>query len=83
MPLKERIFKNNYVSEGTWTMRAGNQMMAGFDYAILDLIGQLDNRPVHRILGGAHRDQVGYFFFFAGEHHGRTGATRRRRCRCR
>jgi len=66
VPLKARIFADTYVAEGTWTMRAGNQMMAGFDFAILDLIGKLDSRPIHRLLGGAHRDQVGYFFFLQG-----------------
>ncbi len=64
--VKSRIFTEAYITQGAWTMRAYNQMMAGFDFAILDLIGKLDNRPVHQILGGAHRDKVGYFFFLQG-----------------
>ena len=34
--------------------------------AILDLQGKLYNRPVHQLLGGAHRDKVGYFYFLQG-----------------
>ena len=64
--IKNRIFTDAYIIQGTWTMRAYNQMMAGFDFAILDLIGKLDNRPIHQILGGAHRNKVGYFFFLQG-----------------
>ena len=66
VPLKDRILTECYITQGAWTLRAYNQMMAGFDFAILDLIGKLDNRPVHQILGGAHRDKVGYFFFLQG-----------------
>ena len=66
VPLKERLLTECYITQGAWTLRAYNQMMAGFDFAILDLIGKLDNRPVHQILGGAHRDKVGYFFFLQG-----------------
>ena len=62
--IKNRIFTDAYIVKCTWTMRAYNQMMAGFDFAILDLIGKFDNRPIHQILGGAHRNKVGYFFFY-------------------
>ena len=64
--LKKRIFTDFYETQGAWTLRAYNQMMTGFDFAILDLIGKLDKRPIHQILGGAHRKKVGYFFFLQG-----------------
>ena len=64
--LKDRVFADAYIGQAIWTMRAYNQMMTGFDFAILDLIGKLDKRPVHQVLGGAHREKVGYFFFLQG-----------------
>lgn len=65
--LRDRILKENYQSLGASTIRACNQMLAGLDFAMWDAMGKLAGRPVHDLLGGAHRRKVGYFFFLQGD----------------
>lgn len=64
--IKNCISTEAYIIQGAWIMWAYNQMMAGFEFAILNLIGKLNDRPIHQIFGGAHRNKVWYFFFLQG-----------------
>ena len=66
-PLVDRIFRQEYLGHGANVMRAANQMFSGIDMAMWDLQGKLAGLPVHRLLGGAHRKAVGYFYFLQGE----------------
>lgn len=66
-PLIDRIFRQEYLGYGANIMRAANQMFSGIDMAMWDLQGKLAGLPVHRLLGGAHRKAVGYFYFLQGE----------------
>lgn len=66
-PLIARIFHREYLGHGANIMRAANQMFSGIDMALWDLQGKLAGLPVHRLLGGAHRKAVGYFYFLQGE----------------
>ncbi|QEN85614.1 muconate cycloisomerase [Labrys sp. KNU-23] len=66
-PLIARIFHQEYLGHGANIMRAANQMFSGVDMAMWDLQGKLAGLPVHRLLGGAHRKAVGYFYFLQGE----------------
>ena len=66
-PLIARIFHREYLGYGANIMRAANQMFSGIDMAMWDLQGRLAGLPVHRLLGGAHRRAVGYFYFLQGE----------------
>ncbi len=67
MPIKEKILRNDYMALGANIMRAANQMLSGFDIAVLDLQGKLVGRPVNQLLGGAHHDSIGYFYFLQGD----------------
>lgn len=66
-PVIARIFHQEYLGHGANIMRAANQMFSGIDMALWDLQGKLAGLPVHRLLGGAHRKAVGYFYFLQGE----------------
>ena len=44
-----------------------NQGFAGLELALWDLIGKAKGEPVHRLLGGAMHDTIGYFAFPQGE----------------
>jgi muconate cycloisomerase len=44
-----------------------NQLLAGVEMALWDVVGKALGQPVHRLLGGAIRDWVGYFGFVQGE----------------
>jgi muconate cycloisomerase len=44
-----------------------NQLMAGVEMALWDLVGKALGQPVHRLMGGAVRGAVGYFAFPQGE----------------
>jgi L-alanine-DL-glutamate epimerase-like enolase superfamily enzyme len=54
---------------GLWQFRAGtgNFAWAGIDMALWDLCGKQVGQPVHRLLGGAVRDGVDYYYFVSGE----------------
>jgi muconate cycloisomerase len=43
------------------------QAMAGIDLALWDAIGKAAGQPLHRLLGGAVRDEVRYFGFVQGD----------------
>ncbi|WP_375691060.1 mandelate racemase/muconate lactonizing enzyme family protein [Pseudooceanicola sp. LIPI14-2-Ac024] len=65
--LRDRILSQSYMAYGANTMRAANQMLAGIDFALWDAQGKLAGRPVTKLLGGAYRRKVGYFFFLQGD----------------
>jgi L-alanine-DL-glutamate epimerase-like enolase superfamily enzyme len=44
-----------------------SQAMAGFELALWDAIGKAAGQPLHRILGGAIRDEIRYFGFVQGD----------------
>lgn len=67
VPLINDIFRREYLGAGANVMRAANQMFAGIDMAMWDLLGKLRDQPVHKLLGGAHRKEVGYFYFLQGD----------------
>lgn len=66
-PLIDRIFRREYLGHGANIMRAANQMFSGIDMAMWDLQGRLAGQPVSQLLGGRHREKVGYFYFLQGE----------------
>jgi L-alanine-DL-glutamate epimerase-like enolase superfamily enzyme len=50
---------------GLWALRAmtGNYAWAAFDMALWDLCGKSSGLPVYKLLGGAVRNDVDYFFY--------------------
>jgi L-alanine-DL-glutamate epimerase-like enolase superfamily enzyme len=50
---------------GLWALRAmtGNYAWAAFDMALWDLCGKSSGLPVYKLLGGAVRSEVDYFFY--------------------
>ena len=43
------------------------QVTAGLEMALWDLLGKINNPPVHKMLGGAQRDFIQYFGFVQGK----------------
>ncbi|MET0482605.1 MAG: enolase C-terminal domain-like protein, partial [Aestuariivirgaceae bacterium] len=41
----------------------GNFAYAGIDMALMDLCGKQCGQPIHRLLGGAMREEVDYFYY--------------------
>ena len=61
-------YQANFAAIGTGnTPRFGNQMLAGLEMALWDLVGKACGQPVHRLLGGALRDEIQYFGFLQGD----------------
>lgn len=67
VPLISYTFRREYLGAGANVMRAANQMFSGIDMAMWDLLGKIQKKPVHKLLGGAHRKEVGYFYFLQGD----------------
>jgi len=65
--LIDAAFRQEYLAHGAMLMRAANQLFSGLDMALLDLQGRLAGVPAHRLLGGAFRERVGYFYFLQGD----------------
>lgn len=57
----------NFYKRGTWDRRihSANFAFAGIDQALWDLCGKECSKPIYRLLGGALRDDVDYFFYLA------------------
>ncbi len=61
---REAIFRD-YQIAGNWQFQAmtGNFAFAGIDMALWDLCGKACGQPVYRLLGGAMRQSVDYFYY--------------------
>ena len=59
-------YRANFLTFGGNMPRYANQLMCGFEMAAMDLQGQVVGRPVWDLLGGAQREDVGYFYFLQG-----------------
>jgi L-alanine-DL-glutamate epimerase-like enolase superfamily enzyme len=61
-------YRLGFNSRGTGSApRYFSQAMAGIELALWDAIGKAAGQPLHRILGGAVRDEVRYFGFVQGD----------------
>jgi len=61
-----RAFRGLFLAFGANMPRYFNQMVSGLEMAALDLQGKHLGCPVWDLLGGAVREQVGYFYFLQG-----------------
>jgi L-alanine-DL-glutamate epimerase-like enolase superfamily enzyme len=61
---REAIFRD-YQIGGNWQFQAmtGNFAFAGIDMALWDLAGKACGQPVYRLMGGAMRETVDYFYY--------------------
>jgi len=60
-------YRANFLVFGGNMPRYANQLFCGLEMAALDLQGKIAGRPVWDLLGGARREDVGYFHFIQGE----------------
>ena len=62
----ERIARDVFVA-GAWQFQAttGNFAFAGIDMALWDLCAKACGQPLYRLLGGAVRDTVDYFYYLS------------------
>lgn len=65
--LSPEIYKSLFLVFGGNMPRYFNQLICGLEMAMLDLQGKLLDLPVWDLLGGAVREDVGYFYFLQGE----------------
>jgi muconate cycloisomerase len=65
--LLARAHQAHFDAAGATTPRFANRLFAGLEMALWDLAGKATGRPVHQLLGGALRAEVGYFAFLQGE----------------
>lgn len=58
---------NDYFKLGLWDFRpmTGQFAFAGIDQALWDLCGQDCGQPLYRLLGGALREEVNYFYYLS------------------
>ena len=49
-----------------FTPRYANQVLAGLEMALWDIVGKACGQPVNRLLGGPVHDSIGYFAFLQG-----------------
>jgi L-alanine-DL-glutamate epimerase-like enolase superfamily enzyme len=64
--LCQTIFQTEFKAWGANNPRFANQLLAGVEMALWDLMGKQTGRPVYDLFGGAVRDSVGYFYFLQG-----------------
>ncbi len=65
----ERLFSaaNLLPSTGNPAPHFSNQVFAGLEMALWDVIGKAAGQPVHRLLGGAAHQEIQYFGFLQGD----------------
>lgn len=66
-PWQSEAIARDFFRTGLWDHRAqtGNFAFAGIDQALWDLCGKECGQPLYRLLGGALRDEVEYFYYLA------------------
>lgn len=73
--LVERLHRTHFGGVGPANQRRySNQILAGIELALWDALGKSLGQPVHRLLGGAVRDEIGYFGFVQGDGPEEVGA---------
>ena len=66
--LVERLHRGGFGGIGPGNQRRySNQILAGVELALWDAVGKALGQPVHRLLGGAVRDEIAYFGFVQGD----------------
>ncbi len=64
--LCQQAFQAEFKAWGANNPRFANQLLAGVEMALWDLMGKQTGRPAYELFGGAFRDSVGYFYFLQG-----------------
>lgn len=66
-PWQMEAIARDYFRLGLWDYRfmTGAFAFAGIDQALWDLCGKAAGQPVYRLLGGAMRDKVNYFYYLS------------------
>jgi L-alanine-DL-glutamate epimerase-like enolase superfamily enzyme len=62
----QKAFQVEFKAWGANNPRFANQLLAGLEMAMWDLMGKQTGRPVYDLFGGAFRESVGYFYFLQG-----------------
>ena len=59
------VIQRDLAVHAVWAFQpmTGNFAYAGIDMALMDLCGKQCGQPIYRLLGGAMRDEVDYFFY--------------------
>ena len=66
--LVERLHRGGFGGIGPGNQRRySNQILTGVELALWDAVGKALGQPVHRLLGGAVRDEIAYFGFVQGD----------------
>lgn len=73
--LVERLHRKHFAGVGPANQRRhSNQILAGVELALWDAVGKALGQPVHRLMGGAVRDEIAYFAFIQGDGPEEVGA---------
>lgn len=66
--IMRRCYQAGYATRGNGSApRHFAQMFSGIEISLWDAIGKAAKQPLHRLLGGALRDQISYFGFIQGD----------------
>jgi len=66
-PWESAAIRADLFRRGLWALRVstGNYAWAGIDMALWDICGKISNLPVYKLMGGAVRSEVDYFYYLA------------------